>query len=700
MNIPYFKAFCLEIGVIPSIFDESLSYWDMMCKLVNFLNTEVILKVNENTKNINDLINFTNDLSNTLGNALLRVGALENNYEKFKQKYDFEIPILRQNLNNLTEKQNTDVEKLTKAISDLKIYTDDRFTEFFSSPQFENALNTAFNEFFTDDKIRQYLNEDLLNGILADVRVRPKNYTLLQDVKNDVSNLVVGMEVHTMFNKLKNDLGGAQYLVIQANPYLEYDDGYYIKLNDNLALQMINVTGTIIDAQYGISPLNDDETNSLQFKRMCKNFRFDKVLLTNEEQVILDTVEIISNKTFKPMFNKTTFKIKVSPAFKMIAETYQELYKFENIDFDFAKVPTTSNLVLFNVQNFDGLKIKNCSFKNYDTTTTISNNNYFTLFDLNKNNYTNKCYIDFINNTIDLKNDGTGDVNISKIFAIPTVTNLTKFNIKNCSFNIDTSTIKIVEYVNKSVLNLTNNKFNITNILSSVNLLDTIVQNSKNNHFKVTPKNTNTVELAIFTSLINSVSDSLFDNNQDIEKVREFKNLLFINVPNDTIINDTYSISNLRCICKSFCNIHGRTSSKFFKFLLKDSYINCLDGMEFTNVIPNCFDIINTTFDMNTVGQTIVYFLNSNVSVNMNNVKFLNMGDISSFTPIDNLTNSELSLNINNCIFNNEIIKGIPTNTVFLETCKIGTMFPSSDTTHLAVRKVSEGNTSANWLEI
>ena len=135
-----FPYFCLQIGVIPSIFDESLSYWDMLCSLVNFLNTEVIPKINKNTETINQLIEFTNNLQTALNNAIIRIENNEKNITNLTNKYNTEIPILRENLNNLINKENSDVQNLQTQIDNLKAYTDNRFDDFFKSPQVENAL--------------------------------------------------------------------------------------------------------------------------------------------------------------------------------------------------------------------------------------------------------------------------------------------------------------------------------------------------------------------------------------------------------------------------------------------------------------------------------------------------------------------------------------------------------------------------------
>lgn len=694
-----FPYFCLQIGVIPSIFDESLSYWDMMCSLVNFLNTEVIPKINKNTETINQLIEFTNNLQTALNNAILRIENNEKNINDLTAKYNFEIPILRENLNNLINKENSDVENLQSQIDNLKIYTDNRFDDFFKSPQFENALKQAFDEFFTDDKIKEYLNDNLLNGILEEVKFRPKTYNTLQDVKNDIQNLVAGMLVITFGYTIRNDNGGAFYRVIQYDDNLTYDDGYYIKLNESLALEMIIINGCVYDTQYGVSPLATNEIQSLQFKRMLENFRIYEVILTNDEINVMDTITIKSSKYIHTSSNPTTLKIQINEPFNFPQTSYKCDYKFENINFNYYFIPTTDNVKLFNVNYFDNFEMKNCKIDSVNNQTPTLNDN-FVLFDINSVGVTLEKNFVLDNILFNIQVDGQNENNLSKIIYVNPITNFEKFELNNIIINSNNSSLKIVDYINNVNLVIKNSEFNIKNIQLSTILFDTIVKMSENNYFNCSCSNSD-VGLTIFSMVENSYNDKIFDNKQDTNDMSEFNYLIFIKSNSSEILN--ININNLYAILSSLFNITGSYLINGITISISNSFIlqsqssnllningNFIDNFMISNSTLSMFNNLNNPFNFNNVNTTLIF----------NNVNFNNVSNISLFSPLT-LGNSDTSkIILNNCMINNDVIKGIPQNSAFRSVLKVGTILPANDSTHLGVRKYVEGSDEDNWITV
>lgn len=55
INLPPFKKMCITIGNLPSSFVESMSYYEALCWLVNFLANEVVPAVNTNSEAITEL---------------------------------------------------------------------------------------------------------------------------------------------------------------------------------------------------------------------------------------------------------------------------------------------------------------------------------------------------------------------------------------------------------------------------------------------------------------------------------------------------------------------------------------------------------------------------------------------------------------------------------------------------------------------
>lgn len=693
-----FPYFCLQIGVIPSIFDESLSYWDMMCSLVNFLNTEVIPKINQNTETINQLIEFTNNLQIALNNAIARIENNEKNISNLSSKYNLEIPILRDNLNNLINKENSDVENLQSQIDNLKTYTDNQFNDFFSSPRFENALKEAFDEFFTDDKIKEYLNDNLLNGILEEVKYRPKTYNTLQDVKNDVQNLVADMLVITYGYGDIFDEGGSFYRVVNYNEAINYDDGYYINLNGSLALELIMTRRYITDSQYGISALGaSPETQSLQFKRMLENFRIYEVVLTNDEINVMDTININSSKYIHTSSNPTNLKIQVDQPFNFNHSTYKCDYKFEGINFNYYFIPVTDDIKLFNVNYFDNFEIKNCKFDSSNGERPTLNDN-FVLFDVNSVGNTLEKSLVLDNVIFNIKIEGQTEDNVSKIFNINTETNFSKFELNNIVIDSNNSSLQIVDFDNGENLIIRDSKFKIKNIQHSVTLFNTIVKMSQNNSFDCS-STTSSVGLTIFASVQNSYNDKIFNDKQRIIEVLNFDYVRFMSC--NQIANYDVNINNLYAIVTSLLDITGRTGNKSFTLTISNSYILQTEASKLMDIssIDNMM-ISNTCLEMYNNLNSPFYFNNINSILIFNNVNFKGVSNQSTFSPLT-LGDSDISkIILNNPMINSDILSGIPQNSAFRSVLKVGTILPANDSTHLGVRKYVEGSDEANWITV
>lgn len=699
-QIKPFPLFCLQIGVIPSIFDESLSYWDMMCSLVNFLNDTVIKNVNKNTDTINSLIEFTNNLNTTLVSTIARVSKNENDINLLYNKYNIEIPILRDRVTNIEDKEQNDFDTLTQNINNLKTYTDSRFDEFFSSPQFENALNEAFDNFFTDDKIREYLNDDLLNGILAEVRDRPKSYLNLDSVKADVDNLVFNQIVITLNYYFNGDNGGAMYVVFDNSSRIYEDDGgYFIKLNDTKMLRMLLTKDYVTDAQYGISVIHSDEDVSKRFKNMLENINFTNVILTQEMIPVLDSITLNRSKHIVSKLNSSGLNIKITTPFTMNVSSYQQDYTFENIKFYFDEIPQTDDLILFNCNYFQKLELLNCSFFGGDTP-----NAYLTYFNINNGQtaYTTLFNIVCKNCNINLAITNDNKFSPTYLFKINEQTKISNFVIDNLNVNSDNADFNVVDFPNGK-LKLYNSNFNIKNISNTQYLFNCCVIDSKNNYFSPTAKNVNNDVLTIFSSCLSSINDSLYDNRQ-VEQSLDFQQLYFINSSNQAVYD--VHIENLYAICTRLLNITGRSGSKSFTCYINNSFIYQKDSSYFNN-ISNCdnFIISNTTFE---IGENTLYPIVTNFGamtvVKMINVNFSSVLNVDNFSPILD-GNSMASLVISSSLINDEPIKGIPQDDTFSLACAIGTIFPANDDTHLGVRKYTNtyaiaGTTQNNWLTV
>lgn len=67
-NLKPFGRFCVTLGMIPSSYKESLTYEEQLLWFCNYLETEVIPKVNENADAVNELIELYNQLQEYVQN--------------------------------------------------------------------------------------------------------------------------------------------------------------------------------------------------------------------------------------------------------------------------------------------------------------------------------------------------------------------------------------------------------------------------------------------------------------------------------------------------------------------------------------------------------------------------------------------------------------------------------------------------------
>ena len=61
-GLPPFKRFCITIGNLPSSYVDSMSYYECIMWLCNYLQNQVVPAINENAEAVNELINWFNNL--------------------------------------------------------------------------------------------------------------------------------------------------------------------------------------------------------------------------------------------------------------------------------------------------------------------------------------------------------------------------------------------------------------------------------------------------------------------------------------------------------------------------------------------------------------------------------------------------------------------------------------------------------------
>lgn len=166
--VPPFLRYCSAI--IPTAFDDSLSYYEALCALYKWLQTNVINTINHNASVTNDFINKEKELE-----------------ELFEQ---------------------------------LKEYVDTYFENLDVQEEINNKLDEMADDGTLSDIISEYLNSIAIFG-----------FDTVASMKN-ADNLIDGSYARTMGYYAKNDGGGALYKIRNITNDDVVDEGFIIDMND------------------------------------------------------------------------------------------------------------------------------------------------------------------------------------------------------------------------------------------------------------------------------------------------------------------------------------------------------------------------------------------------------------------------------------------------------------------------------------
>lgn len=104
------KRLCITIGNLPEAYFETLSYYESICWLLKFINTEIIPAINENAE------------------ATKELQAILNDIEQYIQNYETDIQTLNNKIANNTSniallegKLNNDIKNLQEQINNILI---------------------------------------------------------------------------------------------------------------------------------------------------------------------------------------------------------------------------------------------------------------------------------------------------------------------------------------------------------------------------------------------------------------------------------------------------------------------------------------------------------------------------------------------------------------------------------------------------
>lgn len=256
--VPPFLRYCSAI--IPTAFDDSLSYYEALCALYKWLQTNVIDTINHNASVTNDFINKEKELE-----------------ELFEQ---------------------------------LKEYVDTYFENLDVQEEINNKLDEMAEQGQLADIISQYLNSTAVFG-----------YDTVADMKN-ADNLVNGSYARTLGYHTKNDGGGALYKIRKITNDDVIDESFIIEMgdpSDELIAEYV-VSGDIYVEQLGAANLVDS-TAKIQHlidysiaNDLCLKFSNKEYNITS---IDFKTAKLIFEKTtFQVIASEEDVAIKVTSPYK------------------------------------------------------------------------------------------------------------------------------------------------------------------------------------------------------------------------------------------------------------------------------------------------------------------------------------------------------------------------------------------------
>lgn len=206
--IDNFKFWCQK--VMPLVYDDSLSYYETLCKL---------------SQKLNEVINAQNDLQDNVTQFEAQVNAEINRFEnETNQKItDFETQT-----NNEINRFETD---MTNKFQVLKDYVDSEIASMHSYIETQLPILTKEE---TDKLLNQWKDDGTLRNLINSLLGIIVSYETTLDMLSD-PNLTVGMIVETLGYANANDGGGAKFNIVNSASSNEFQ----FKINDTLYASLI-----------------------------------------------------------------------------------------------------------------------------------------------------------------------------------------------------------------------------------------------------------------------------------------------------------------------------------------------------------------------------------------------------------------------------------------------------------------------------
>ena len=253
---------------IPLAFDESLSYYECLCGLLNYLKNTVIPVLNNNADAIVTLQNNINEFETNINQEMAN----------FKQSTNESIAIFEQSVNQTVQ-------------------------------QLQNYVNNYFANLDVQDEINNKLDQMVISGVLPeiiDAYLSIKSLLAFDTVASMKlsTNLINGSYAKTLGFYSKNDNGGALYKVRTKTNEDVADDMTIIQLlNPTLIAELVIENDVLNVKQLGAK--GDGETDDTT--KIQKALDINKNVFIPEGNYIISTLTINKYQHLYGIYTKSKF---------------------------------------------------------------------------------------------------------------------------------------------------------------------------------------------------------------------------------------------------------------------------------------------------------------------------------------------------------------------------------------------------------